>query len=183
MKKDFIGFGFNPSETENHFYVVNPGGRKDIEIYERFHWEREGEQQINEQKDVLKLKIAYSRWSKVVKNITAEFNSRLKAEKKLVGKFVVGGTPVEKLMGKELMILLWGIENNEVAGIPVAIRNWLGLTPEERWWLYTMTNASTGDINSNKRGWRMALKYILCDNPTNEANQLLMNYLGEEKNE
>jgi hypothetical protein len=84
---------------------------------------------------------------------------------------------VEKLMGKELMVLLWGIENNDPAGIPTAIRNWLGLQPEERWWLYTMTNASTGGIN-DKKGWRAALRYALCENPVDESDQITLEELS-----
>jgi len=34
-----------------------------------------------------------------------------------------------------------------------------------------MTNASTGKIN-DKRGWRMALRYALCENPVDEPNQV-----------
>ena len=48
-----------------------------------------------------------------------------------------------------------------------AIRNWKGLMPEERWWLYTTTNASTGGLNDRK-GWRTALRYALCENPIYE---------------
>ena len=170
MKKDYIGFGFNPSETENHFYVLIPNGKNSedkISIYERFHWENEGEQKLL-RKDVLKLEISRHKWSKLVDTVTNEFNSRLKQEKKPVGRFNAGGIPVEKLFGKELMVLLWAIENNDPSGIPTALRNWLGLQPEERWWLYTITNASTGTINDSKHGWRVALRYALCDNPVDD---------------
>ena len=34
-----------------------------------------------------------------------------------------------------------------------------------------MTNASTGKIN-DKRGWRMALRYALCENPVDESDQI-----------
>lgn len=183
MRKQTVGFGFNPAENENHFYVVIPDDKKEeVSIFERFHWNEEGEQNIS-RKDVLKLKISRYKWSKLSAAVTTEFNNRLKAEKKKTSKFTVGGTPLEKMFGKELMVLLWGIENNDPSGIPTAIRNWLGLQPEERWWLYTMTNASTGDIN-DKRGWRMALRYALCENPVNESNQLsLEEYFGGDINE
>ena len=72
------------------------------------------------------------------------------------------------------------IQDNDPSGIPTACRNWLGLQPEERWWLYTMTNASTGGIN-DKKGWRTALRYILCENPVDESNQLTLDqFLGED---
>lgn len=176
MKKDYIGFGYNPQESDNHFYIVIPEEKaKDVEVYERFHWD-EGEQTIKKQ-DVLKLKVPRYKWSKIVESLTKEFNTRLKADKKPQGKFKAGtSVPVEKLYGKEMMVLLWGIENNDPAGIPTAIRNWMGLQPEERWWLYTMTNASTGGIN-DKKGWRTALRYALCENPIDESNQMTFEQL------
>ena len=176
MKKGYIGFGYNPSESDNHFFVqIDEDSKGEVKVYERYGWDEEGEQIIRK-RDVLKLKISRYKWSKLVSAVSQEFNCRLKEEKKPVGKFSTGGTPVEKLMGKELMVLLWGIENNDPSGIPTAIRNWLGLQPEERWWLYTMTNASSGGIG-DKKGWRMALRYALCENPVNENAQMTIDEL------
>ena len=170
MKKDYIGFGYNPKESDNYFYVNIPEEKSgEIEIYERFHWDEDN--QIIKKQDILKLRVPRYKWVKIVDDVTKEFNVRLKADKKGTSKFKVGGTPIEKLYGKEMMVLLWGIENNDPSGIPTAVRNWLGLQPEERWWLYTMTNASTGGINDSK-GWRKALRYALCENPVEEANQM-----------
>ena len=170
MKKNYIGFGYDPLESDNHFYVViSENNNSKVEVYERFHWD-EQEQTITI-KDILKLRISKYKWSKLATDVAAEFNSRLKNGKKPVGRFLSGGVPVEKLMGKELMVLLWSVENSDPAVIPTAIRNWKGLQPEERWWLYTMTNASTGGINDHK-GWRMALRYALCENPIEENNQI-----------
>ncbi len=64
---------------------------------------------------------------------------RLKGEGK---QPAVGGateTALQRLFGKELLVLLWAIEASEITPeeIGVAIRNWTGLKPEERWWLYT----------------------------------------------
>ena len=176
MRKDLIGFGFAPGEAQNHFYVIIPKDKKqEVCVYERFRWDLEEEQKIRRQ-DILKLRISFYKWSKLVRTVVSEFNTRLKAAKKPIGRFVIGGTPLEKLFGKELMVLLWGIENNDPAGIPTALRNWQGLLPEERWWLYTMTNASTGRIN-DKQGWRKALRYALCENPVDESRQISMSEL------
>ena len=43
------------------------------------------------------------------------------------------GQPPTRLLGKELCILAWAIEQMETTKIPVAVRNWLALRPEERW--------------------------------------------------
>ena len=121
MSEKYFGFGYDPTESENHFYVVVPKNATDeVEIYERFHWD-EGEQKITK-KDILKLRLSRHKWSKLSNDVAAEFNVRLKAEKKPGGRFLVGETPVEKLFGKELMVLLWGVENNDPAGIPTAIQ-------------------------------------------------------------
>lgn len=87
---------------------------------------------------------------------------------------------MERLFGKELMLLLWGIEDSDPSVIPKAISNWKGLMPEERWWLYTMTNASTGGL-TDRKGWRIALRYALCDTPILENPQMRFSDLwGEE---
>jgi len=67
---------------------------------------------------------------------------------------------VQRLLGKELLVLLWAIEQQNVSDeeTAVAIRNWLGLKPEERWWLYTMTAAATGFAHQAGMGWRNALR-------------------------
>ncbi|WP_303274969.1 DUF3780 domain-containing protein [uncultured Dialister sp.] len=180
MKKDYIGFGFNPKEGENHFYVVIPADEKEsVSVYERFHWDTEGDQKI-ENSDILKLQLSRQKWAKVSISMQNEFNNRLKADHKPKSRFTKGGNAVNKMFGKEMMVLLWAIETNEIRGIPVAIRNWLGLRPEERWWLYTMTNASTGDKDDH-RGWRIALKYALCENPVDEAKQMSFeDYIGDK---
>jgi len=123
--------------------------------------------------DVLRIEISKHKWNKISDELTAEFNKRLRKDKIKAGRFIIGGTPVEKLFGKELMVLLWGIEDCDPSVIPTAIRNWKGLMPEERWWLYTMTNASTGRIK-DKKGWRIALRYALCENPIEENPQINM---------
>lgn len=49
------------------------------------------------------------------------------------------------------------------------MHNWLGLVPEERWWLYTMTNAATGHaIKGRNKGWRKAVRFALTENPVVE---------------
>src|ERR1700737_4673543 len=94
----------------------------------------------------------------------SEFNRRLKAEGKPAGRWGAAETAVQRLLGKELLVLLWAIELPGVTPeeIAVAIRNWLGLKPEERWWLYTMTAAATGLAHQQGLGWRGALRCALC---------------------
>lgn len=103
-------------------------------------------------------------WDVVSPETRAEFNRRLKLEGKPVGRWGADETAVQRLFGKELLVLLWAVEAHDVRPeeIAVAIRNWLGLKPEERWWLYTMTAAATGLAHQVGLGWRAALRQALC---------------------
>ena len=196
-KRLTYGFGYNPEESQNHFYVVIPPKDVDqpVQIYERYEWTPDGleedelrqkaglkgeeklqkyaDGQVLSKADVLRLEISRHKWSLLSKDLVAEFNGRLRDKKQTLGKFNIGGTPVERLFGKEMMVLLWGVEDCDPSNIPTAIRNWKGLMPEERWWLYTMTNAATGGLK-DKKGWRVALRHALCENPVVEKNQVSM---------
>ncbi|GHU53791.1 hypothetical protein FACS1894200_14270 [Spirochaetia bacterium] len=177
MRKQTYGFGVDPAQSENHFFVLtSPKEGKAtapplVQVYERFSWTAEGEQ-VLEGADKLRIEISKHKWGEVKAALTAEFNFRLKKDGLKISKFsAVGGTPVERLFGKEMMVLLWAIEDCDPSVISTAVRNWKGLMPEERWWLYTMTNAATGELNERK-GWRTALRYALCENPVVEHAQL-----------
>ena len=64
------------------------------------------------------------------------------------------------------MLLAWAIEDADPALIPHAIKNWRGFASEERWWLFTMTNAATGHaLTGRGRGWRKAVRFALTENP------------------
>ncbi len=180
MRKDYTGFGYNPQESRSYFdVVIGAGPHGTVSVYECFTSEASLSLEIRPE-DILKLELTKERWARLEPDVSAEFNRRLRAGKKPAGRFTTGHNPVEKLMGKELMVLLWGTEHNAPEGFPTALRNWLGLQPEERWWLYTMTNASTGGI-LDRRGWRTALQYALCENPVDETEQLSLDLSGGEK--
>lgn len=113
---------------------------------------------------VLRCEVERDIWDVVSPEARAEFNRRLKAEGKPSGRWGADETAVQRLLGKELLMLLWAVEARDVTAeeIAVAIRNWLGLKPEERWWLYTMTAATTGLAHQGGMGWRGALRQALC---------------------
>ncbi|MEQ8187995.1 MAG: DUF3780 domain-containing protein [Candidatus Eremiobacterota bacterium] len=187
VNRSYFGFGFKPDESRHHILVCIPE-KKDgsVIIYERFSWQDdERKQTINEYgEDQAKARISKHKWELLKDTLQTEFNSRLKKQKMSAGRFVIGQTSVERMLGKELLVLVWAVEDCDPANVPVAIRNWLGLAPEERWWLYTMTNAATGHID-DRMGWRKALRYALCENPIDERRQLslfdVMLKRGEEE--
>src|SRR5699024_11349058 len=153
-----MGFGYIPEESKHHFLVIVPRSKKElITVYERFEWDEE-EQRSDIIDDNLKVMITHHKWDLIKEGLTTHFNERLKAEKINVGRFKAGVNPVDRLLGKEMVLLMWAIEDSDPQLIPVAMKNWFGLSKEERWWLFTMTNAITGHVD-DKRGWRKAIRY------------------------
>lgn len=180
-----IGFGFDPGESEHHYAVYYKSGSKEVVIFELTEYN----EKLNY--NVLAYKITsvgsparcilpYVKWDKIKDELRAEFNKRLKSVKLPTGQWKQGFNYLHRTLGKELLVLAWSIEEADPGTIPLAIQNWLGLKSEERWWLFTMTNAATGHAITGKgKGWRQALRYALTENPV-IAERLTMDYLKDK---
>jgi len=102
-------------------------------------------------------------WTVVSDAARRDFNERLKANKLSTGRWKTGRTLLERLLGKELCVLVWAVEGATADELPVICTRWAALRPEERWWLFTMTVAEAGLPEDSDRGWRKALHYALSD--------------------
>ena len=166
-----LGFGFQPEESEHHFVVTVPGGtRRDVLIAEHLVFNPKGNRGpslgIGPQDAKLRVALPRGKWNAVADAARVEFNRRLKKQGLPAGRWKRGDIPMARLLGKELTLLAWAVEDADPALLPTAIKNWLGLAPEERWWLYTMTNAATGHaLHGRNRGWRKAVRFALTENP------------------
>jgi hypothetical protein len=107
-------------------------------------------------------------WNGVRKELERVLNDRLKEKKLTTSRWKSGKNQVERLLGRELCVLAWAIEAAPKETIPNAIRNWSGLKPEERWWLFAMAASMTGTSQDVDVGWRKALRVALTENPTGE---------------
>jgi Protein of unknown function (DUF3780) len=103
------------------------------------------------------------RWTAIRSEVQRAFNARLKEHNLRVSAWKVGDNQVDRLLGKELCVLAWAVEGMNPDNVPIAVRNWLALRPEERWWLFGMTAMSTGGVNDGNKGWRLALRHALGD--------------------
>lgn len=172
-------FGFNPNETQHHFvlYIPTKSGKKPgkVTISEHFVWDESNEIKapslsMGNEDSKFRVIIDRSIWDEIANITQIEFNKRLKYSGLPTAKWKVGNNILGRLFGKELTILTWAIEDADMALIPVAIKNWLGLSPEERWWLFTMTNAATGHaLTGRSKGWRKALRFALTENPVSDT--------------
>lgn len=168
------GFGFQPEESEHHFVVTIPGRRRDdVLIAEHLSFAPNGGYApaslgVGMQDGKLRVALARMKWDAISDPARVEFNRRLKKHGLPTARWKRGDNPVARLLGKELTLLAWAVEDADPALIPTAVRNWQGLAPEERWWLFTMTNAATGHaLHGRNRGWRKAVRFALTENPVN----------------
>jgi len=151
------GLGIAAGTDVRHFVVEIPGDQETaVFISERYSGGDPGD---------LRVILSLSKWDAIAQRVTAEFNQRLD-EGDRGGTWHTGDNYVRADFGKELVLLAWAIEDAEAGLIPVALANWGGLAPEERWWLYTQTAAATGGaVLGRGRGWRKAVRFALTENP------------------
>ena len=155
-----LGFGVPATSDPHHFRVDIPRGNTGkVHISERL-----GLQSLSDEHAVIdRVLLERPRWTAIRSEVQRAFNARLKAHNLKTSAWKVGENPVDRLLGKELCVLAWAVETMDMERIPVAVRNWLALRSEERWWLFAMTAMSTGGVRDGDRGWRVALKHALGD--------------------
>jgi len=172
-KRTVKGFGFVPVESENHFLVTIPSSKKgNVQITEHLSLEESFDslEQGSSSDDKLRVVLPVEKWEAIASFAMSEFNRQLRDQGLPPSHWKVGRNPVSRLLGKELVLLAWAIEDADPGLIPVALRNWKGLASEERWWLFTMTNAATGHaISGRNKGWRKAERYAITENPVSES--------------
>lgn len=163
-----LGFGVPATSDPHHFKVIIPRsntGRVQISEYL-------GLQATSDEAAVIdRVLLDRPRWTAIRGEVQRAFNARLKAHDLKTAAWKVGENPVDRLLGKELCVLAWAVEHMEMEKIPVAVRNWLALRPEERWWLFGMTAMSTGAVGDGDKGWRLALRHALGDVAQSELLQ------------
>jgi Protein of unknown function (DUF3780) len=161
--KATLGFGC-PSEVDPHYVaVIIPRSRTAVvSIVEHFGLQAA----INGEPDEIeRARLPREYWAGISNELRRVFNERLKAQGLAGSRWGIGENRVERLLGKELCVLAWGIELAASEKIPQALANWSGLRPEERWWLFTMAAAASGHADDHQLGWRKALRFALTENP------------------
>lgn len=160
VKHATLGFGVPATSDPHHFKVIIPKANTGkVQISEYLGLQA----QSDEFAVIDRVLLDRPRWTAIRAEVQRTFNARLKNHDVKTASWKVGENVVDRLLGKELCVLAWAVEGMELEKIPVAVRNWLALRPEERWWLFGMTAMSTGGINDGEKGWRLALRHALGD--------------------
>lgn len=171
-----IGLGFLPEEARHGFLIEIPKGTASgdmicITEHRGSDLDHLGVRAVDApapSDPSLRVVIDRLRWLSLAPAFWDEANRRLRANGLPAAKFQKAPTkpvPVHPSLGKELCVLCWAVEDASPQDIPNALRNWEALAPEERWWLYTMTVATTGQAMQKGLGWRKALRAAITDNP------------------
>jgi Protein of unknown function (DUF3780) len=160
------GFGV-PNDIDPHHFVVDiPAARANpVVITEQFGLSG-GSNGLPDSLE--RCRLNQDAWNAVRKELERVLNDRLKEKKLATSRWKSGKNQVERLLGRELCVLVWAIEAAPKETIPNAVRNWAGLKPEERWWLFAMAASMTGTSQDVDIGWRKALRVALTENPTGE---------------
>lgn len=112
-------------------------------------------------------------WTLLGEAASKDFNARLRERKASSGRWNIGETLIDRMLGKELCILLWAAEHAHAEQLWAICLKWTTLRPEERWWLYAMTAAQGGLAQDRDRGWRKALFHALSDIGMSGQRQLM----------
>lgn len=106
-------------------------------------------------------------WSAIAETARKDFVARLKAKKLPSPRWTTGNNKVDRMLGKELCVLVWAAEHaNSVDECKAIAAKWAALKPEERWWLFSQTAAEAGLADDKDAGWRKALYYALSSGKT-----------------
>lgn len=162
-----VGFGCPVGVDPHHFVVDLPVGKTPQVVIAEAYGIKAGLNGLPEVAE--RCYLARSTWTMISEEVKREFNERLRSKNLATSRWTTGINKVERLLGKELLVLAWAVEVANPDTVPNALRNWIGLRPEERWWLYTVTAAATGGTEHSDIGWRKALRFALTENPLAEV--------------
>ena len=160
-KKKTVGFGAL-DEFGAHVFRVEIPASKDAQVQIIEDYGVKGGDQGRPYEE-LRAVLPREVWSGISEASRRDFNDRLKSHKVTTGRWSVGNTKVDRLLGKELCVLAWAAEHADKDERKVVAAKWSALRPEERWWLFAQAVSEAGLADDKNRGWRRALYYALAD--------------------
>lgn len=158
MASETIGFGVPNVVGPHHFIVQIPAGRNDpVVVIENYGLNGDT---INA-KPVTRVLMSRDAWRVVADPLKAYLNRRLKEKGFKVSRFSAGDNKIERLLGHEVSVLAWGIEQADEDEARNAFTRWASHRPEELHWLYQQIVADAGRPENEPTGWRLAIKQAL----------------------
>lgn len=113
-----------------------------------------GVTQIGNPDRLMRCALPRARWNAIAAVARQTLNDRLKEQELPASRWTTGENKVERLLGKEIVVLAWAVEAADEEDVPAVTAAWAALRPEERWWLFgrvASTAGSAGDVSSKSR--------------------------------
>ena len=152
------GFGVPDVPMPHQFEVRIPQARTaPVEIWEDFG----AAAQDTANAKLCRVEVPRDTWRKVSDGLKKHLNRRLKEKGIKASRFATGENKVERLLGRELAVLAWAIEDATVTEAAIAFTRWSSHRPEELWWLFQQIDRDGGEWDSPKTGWRAAIRHAL----------------------
>lgn len=160
MVEDKITHGYGvPNDPLPHQFLVRiPSGRMDpVEVWEDFGAAGLG----SAVQKLCRAAISRDTWRQVAEGVKGHLNRRLKEKELQASRFNTGDNRVERILGRELCVLAWAIEDATPDEAAIAFTRWSSHRPEELWWLFQQIDRDGGEWDSSKTGWRLAIRHAL----------------------
>lgn len=152
------GFGVPNITGPHHFVVRVPSGRNDpVTILENYGCNGP----TVDSKPVERVIMTRDSWRTIAEPLKNYLNRRLKEKGFKVSRFSAGDNMVERLLGHEICVLGWAIEDANEDEAREAFTRWASYRPEEMHWLYQQIVQDAGKPGNEARGWRLAIKQAL----------------------
>lgn len=156
----YVGFGAIDEFGPHVFKVIIPMAAKDNVTVIEDYGLKGGDNGFPPNE--LRISLPRRFWSAVAETARKDFATRLKAKKLSTSRWTVGENKVDRLLGKELCVLVWAAEHAKSVDECKAIAaRWAAFRPEERWWLFAQTVAEAGLAEDTNQGWRKALYHAM----------------------
>lgn len=152
------GFGVPNDPLPHQFLVRIPAGRMDpVEVWEDFGAGGVG----TAIQKLCRVAVPRDTWRQVAEGVKGYLNRRLKEKELKPSRLNTGDNRVERILGRELCVLAWAIEDATQDEAAIAFTRWSSHRPEELWWLFQQIDRDGGEWNSSKSGWRLAIRHAL----------------------
>ena len=175
----YTGFGAGADFGAHVFQATVPAGRVGWVTLSEEYGYLAGEGGVPDR--AVRAELERAKWTPLAEVSRREFNPRLRARKVPSSTWMPGPDLLDRMLGKELCVLMWACEPATLAQIETICRKWAELRPEERWWLYAMTAAEAGTAADRDRGWRQALFHALSDGRDHDATRAQQFRLREQQ--
>lgn len=153
-------FGLLDVNNENNFKVLLG---EDVRIVEEIK-QKDLYNNTVKLRDVERARINLMQWAHIKADVWLFFNNQLSETEWWFSYFITGENYMQNWYGKQLLLLVWAIEDTKDPDeIHRIFTHWFKLSEGEQWWLFTVIEETSKEL-PDRNGWRRILKKTLLSN-------------------